>query len=290
MRNSFLNPLYSFCYVTLMAFVLFHANTVRAGSYTMKADCYEVGCNVVFNYDLNNTMVYQALDNAIHLPGLTMNEAVGLSGYPISIGSDVTPSPYGQMGAIGGWYKGGISGQVTYKTKEKIKEGSQICINGGLLYENGWKDGGYDVCDAFAVVPPDPSPKCTINNGSNINVSFGQIDRSDILESGPTKNTLTKPFTISCTGDDSVDFSIALNSTPASWNSKAIQSSNTNVGVITTWNSTDFTNGTTQNLTVTNGTASANLSFTPVRPANVSSDNISTGDFTASATLIVTQQ
>lgn len=56
------------------------------------------------------------------------------------------------------------------------------------------------------------------------------------------------------------------------------------------WNGNIVTNGNTQQLSVVNGSISVPLSFTPVKPTSVSYEDIKTGAFNASATLIITQQ
>lgn len=137
-------------------------------------------------------------------------------------------------------------------------------------------------------IPPTPTASCKINGGSDINVGFGQLERTDIGMGIGGEHVVQKIFTISCDDSNTHNFSVRMNMSPASWNIQAIQADKTNVGVITQWNGTVMANGATQNMAV-NGSASATLKFTPVRPDSVSSDQISTGTFSASATLIVTQ-
>ncbi|HEM8838470.1 TPA: fimbrial protein [Klebsiella aerogenes] len=138
-------------------------------------------------------------------------------------------------------------------------------------------------------IPPTPGDTCTINNGGNIDVNFGQLERSDMTPEGNSRTGQDKTFTISCTGSNTVDYTVQLQSTPATWNGDAIQSSNGSVGVKMTWDGTTMTNGTRKQMAV-NGSATANLTFVPVRSPAVSSDQIATGGFSASATLIVTKQ
>jgi len=50
-----------------------------------------------------------------------------------------------------------------------------------------------------------------------------------------------------------------------------------------------MSNGDSQKLEVVNGSKTIPLSFTPVKPASIGYEKMSTGDFNASATLILTQ-
>lgn len=152
----------------------------------------------------------------------------------------------------------------------------------GIFYHNG-------MCSSRGQIPPTPpGPSCSINNNSDINVSFGQIDRLEVGTTVGGQHTQSKSFTVSCTGNSTVNFNVSMNASPASWNGDAIQSSNSNIGVITTWNGNKFSNGASEHMTV-NGSSAVNLTFTPVHPSNIGNDKISVGGFSASATLIVTQ-
>lgn len=81
-----------------------------------------------------------------------------------------------------------------------------------------------------------------------------------------------------------------MSTTPTAWNNNAIRTSNNNVGVVMRWGGNIVTNGNTQKISVLNGSISVPLSFTPVKPTAVSYEDITTGAFNASATLIITQQ
>ncbi len=182
---------------------------------------------------------------------------------------------------------GAITGSITFTMTEN----------------NGWKNKPLYFCWVLytklgqpvrniycsTTITPVPTPACDVNSGRDISVSFGEIERTDIGTSAGGKNTVQKSFTLSCDDAAIHDFSVQMRSTPASWNGDAIQTSNKDVGVITQWNGATFTNGFSKNLSVW-GSTLITLSFTPVHRANWSTDNISTGNFTASATLIVNQQ
>ncbi|WP_073532250.1 fimbrial protein [Serratia marcescens] len=129
---------------------------------------------------------------------------------------------------------------------------------------------------------------CRVTTGDPINVSFGELERMDLGTAGTSDYTINKDFNISCSGPV-VDFNVQMNANPVSWNNDAIQTSNSNVGVVMRWNGNVMTTGSSQSMSV-NGSSTVKLSFTPVRPSAVSPDNISTGNFNTSATLVVSQQ
>lgn len=130
---------------------------------------------------------------------------------------------------------------------------------------------------------------CNIQSGNVLNIDFGQIERGEIVTSGTSLQTVTKNLTLVCNTNNPVDFEMGFITTPASWNSDAIATSNPNLGIITQWNGVTLTNGDTQQIQVVNGNLSIPLSFTPVHSSSVSTDKITTGAFNASATLVITK-
>lgn len=130
---------------------------------------------------------------------------------------------------------------------------------------------------------------CSVLSGSTFNVNLGQIERGDIVSGGTSSQTIVKNFNIICDAAHAVDFDVKMSLVSPSWNNKAIKTSNDNLGVEMLWNGQAVSNGASQRLSVTNGSATVPLSFTPVKPASLSFEDVSTGAFTASATLILTQ-
>lgn len=130
---------------------------------------------------------------------------------------------------------------------------------------------------------------CKVLSGSNFNVDLGQIERGDIVSGGTSSQTINKDFNIVCDAAHTVDFDVRMSLVSPAWNNKAIRTSNDNLGVEMRWNGQTVSDGVSQKLSVTNGSATVPLSFTPVKPASLSFDDIATGAFTASATLILTQ-
>jgi len=56
------------------------------------------------------------------------------------------------------------------------------------------------------------------------------VERMDLKASGTGNNTIKRSFGISCAGSVPVNFNIRMNSSPATWNGDAVQTSNSNVG------------------------------------------------------------
>lgn len=130
---------------------------------------------------------------------------------------------------------------------------------------------------------------CKLLSGSTFNVDLGQVERGDIVSGGTSSQTINKDLNIVCDAAHAVDFDVRMSLVSPAWNNKAIKTSNDNLGVEMRWNGTAVSDGVSQKLSVTNGSATVPLSFTPVKPSSLSSDNIATGAFTASATMILTQ-
>lgn len=209
-----------------------------------------------------------------------------VSGYPAWRGpGDGTVTPDPRMAKYPG--TGAITGTAKFTMGLNNKWRNKPLYYCWALYT----DLGHPIRNIYCsnTITPTPTTACDVNGGSDISVSFGGIERTDIGTSAGGKSTVQKSLTLSCDDTAIHDFSVQMRSTPASWNGDAIQTSNKDVGVITQWNGATLTNGSSQTLSV-RGSTSATLSFTPVHGAGWSTDNIATGSFTASATLVVTQQ
>lgn len=186
--------------------------------------------------------------------------------------------------ALGGSTSGTVStGYLTTRWNESLTLAKQLCLifNG----QGGDPQSTPNICTPISI----GGPVCTINGGGSMDVQFGNVERSLITpDATPSSISLQKNFSISCTGSQQVDFTIGMRATPTSWNHDAITTSNNNVGVAMSWNGQPMTDGSRQNMSVV-GSNTVTLTFTPVRPSNSSSDDIATGFFNGSATLVVTQ-
>jgi minor fimbrial subunit len=131
---------------------------------------------------------------------------------------------------------------------------------------------------------------CKIQSGTTLDVDLGQVERSDIVSGNTSVQTVKKDLNITCDGTGTVEFEVKMSAMPASWNNNAISTSNSDVGIEMRWNGNVMANGDSQKFSVVNGSTTVPLSFTPVKSSTVDFDKISTGVFSASATMIITQQ
>ncbi|NTX79556.1 hypothetical protein FCL49_11665 [Serratia proteamaculans] len=128
---------------------------------------------------------------------------------------------------------------------------------------------------------------CRMTTGEPINVNFGQVERGEISTTGATEQT--KAFTLSCVGSETHDFSVKLNMTPTSWSTSQLATSNPDLGVQVTVGGTVAKLGESFAMKVT-GSGSTTLGFSVLRNPKTKALDIATGDFSASGTLVVSEQ
>ncbi|OKB66836.1 hypothetical protein BHU62_09350 [Serratia marcescens] len=119
-------------------------------------------------------------------------------------------------------------------------------------------------------------------------VKLGEIDRNSI-GTEPGKASPVWPLTIQCQDMTPHDFMIRLSMTPTSWANDQVATSNQALGVNIREDGSPLSNNDTFSLPVT-GSASKPLTFYVLKNPAVANKAIPTGDFTAAATLIVTEQ
>ncbi|WP_337030471.1 fimbrial protein [Pantoea agglomerans] len=129
---------------------------------------------------------------------------------------------------------------------------------------------------------------CSVSTPS-IDVAFGQLERSEISTTLPASNDVSKTLTLNCTGTSVHNFAVKLNMTPVSWSNSQITTSNSVLGISVSKDGTVLNNGSSFDMSVT-ASGSAGLVFSVLRNPSQPSSSIATGDFTASATLVVTEQ
>ncbi|WP_368547378.1 fimbrial protein [Klebsiella pneumoniae] len=158
--------------------------------------------------------------------------------------------------------------------------------SGDLSYKQGYVWNFYSANDVNIT-----TSTCDVLSGDPINVSFGNIERSELRASGISRYTITKPLNIKCNGSDTMDLDVVLKpSSIASWNKNAILTNKKNLGVVTRWNGDIMNFNSKKTLKMTKGSATASLSFTPVLPDTATYDQVPTGSFKASASLVVSHQ
>jgi minor fimbrial subunit len=139
-----------------------------------------------------------------------------------------------------------------------------------------------------AVSIPNEQERCSV--GAPVpswDVQFANLERGLFPTAGGQEEK--KDITLSCTGSRTHDFNVKLNMTPTSWSSSQLVTSNPMLGVQVTVEGTPAKLGDSFTMRV-QGQGSKTLGFSVLRNPSVSGHDIATGDFTASGTLIVSEQ
>ena len=164
----------------------------------------------------------------------------------------------------------------------------------GVNFTTGWAIWGinytYPMGTVMCSVPINRvvADTCSVSTPS-IDVAFGQLERSEISTTLPASNDVSKTLTLNCSGTSVHNFSLKLNMTPVSWSNSQITTSNSALGISVSKDSTVLNNGSSFDMSVA-GSGTAGLVFSVLRNPSLPSSSIATGDFTASATLVVTEQ
>lgn len=138
--------------------------------------------------------------------------------------------------------------------------------------------------------PPVPDTTCTLNNGNDLNMNLGTIDRSQMPTVPGSGSMRHIPVPVECTGGD-VTVNMQLNYTPISLSAgEVIKSSSNGLGVSVVYDSKILSSTDITPVTFTAGSNSIDLAFQAVRDPTVEIKDVPTGAFTASAVLVMTQQ
>ncbi|EJD6371227.1 fimbrial protein [Providencia huaxiensis] len=126
---------------------------------------------------------------------------------------------------------------------------------------------------------------CQINNNQDINIDFGDIDNTRITQTGDSY-IKTIPLLYSCNTSISQDIKVTIIANPASFSSDLVSTSlRDDIGIMIKYNGLIVKPNTSFNTVLTNGTGQDVLEVAPV----INDPNKSiTGEFTASATLVMT--
>lgn len=140
-------------------------------------------------------------------------------------------------------------------------------------------------------LPVEP-PKCTLNGGTDLDVQLGQLERGDIpVKSGTSSAMVTKDISVNCEGNVEYNANMKLEFTPISVsNEKVISTSTTGLGVAVLYNGKAVEPGQTFPLSYQPGIHTLKLGFEAVRDPAIAATDLKTGDFTANAVLVFTEQ
>ncbi|WP_312585643.1 fimbrial protein [Atlantibacter sp.] len=148
-----------------------------------------------------------------------------------------------------------------------------------------------------AGVPPSPTPpppptSCSINNSNTLTVDLGTLERAK-LPTDPAAGSVSQktiPIPVNCTGG-AVSVKMNLSYTAITVAGKSVVKSSTNgLGVGIIYNDQVLAPGANTPLQFNEGANQLNLSFITVRDPSITLADISAGAFSASATLVLTQQ
>ncbi|MET4891740.1 fimbrial protein [Morganella morganii] len=145
-------------------------------------------------------------------------------------------------------------------------------------------------CEDAHKLPVEPV-KCTFNNGADLDVQLGKLERTDIAVKSGTTTPVTKDIAIKCDGNIVYSANMKLEFTPISVsNEQVVSTSTTGLGVAVLYNGKAVQPGQTFPLSYQPGIHTLTLGFEAVRDPAVAATDLKTGDFTASAVLVFTEQ
>ncbi|MEM7888923.1 fimbrial protein [Morganella morganii] len=143
--------------------------------------------------------------------------------------------------------------------------------------------------DAYKL-PVEP-PKCTLNGGTDLDVQLGKLERTDIAVKSGTTPPVTKDISIKCDGNIDYNATMKLEFTPISVsNEQVVSTSTTGLGVAVLYNGKTVQPGQTFPLSYQPGIHTLTLGFEAVRDPAINATDLKTGDFTANAILVFTEQ
>ncbi|MBT1713257.1 fimbrial protein [Enterobacter dykesii] len=139
-------------------------------------------------------------------------------------------------------------------------------------------------------ITPVVNTSCTINSGNALSVSLGSLDRAT-LPTTPSSGTAKHiKIPVSCTGGD-VTVSMNITYTAITIGStQAVKTSANGVGTAIIYNNAAVTPTSKATINLKSGSNTVDLGFQAIRDSAVAVKDIPTGAFTASATMVMTQQ
>lgn len=151
-------------------------------------------------------------------------------------------------------------------------------------------DGRGTFCADAHELPVEP-PKCTLNGGTDLDIQLGKLERTDIAVKSGTTTPVTKDISIKCDGNIVYNANMKLEFTPISVsNEQVVSTSTTGLGVAVLYNGKTVQPGQTFPLSYQPGIHTLTLGFEAVRDPAIAATDLKTGDFTANAVLVFTEQ
>lgn len=139
--------------------------------------------------------------------------------------------------------------------------------------------------------PLPPPFHCAFSDGSTLNISLGDVDRTEIGAVPGTLPGTEKNISITCTGNGSATYTIGFEYTAKNIAGTEMITSTANGLAVAMSLNDELVNPTdTYTRTYSTGTQTEKLTFEPVRDPSVKIGDIPTGAFSASAVMVLTVQ
>ncbi|OBU10920.1 fimbrial protein [Morganella psychrotolerans] len=151
-------------------------------------------------------------------------------------------------------------------------------------------DGRGKFCEDAYKLPVEP-PKCIFNSDADLDIQLGQLERGDIAVKAGASSPVTKDITVSCGGNIVYNANMKLDYTPISVsNDNVVSTSTKGLGVAVLYKGKAIQPGDSFPLSYQPGINTLTLGFEAVRDPAMASGDLKTGDFTANAVLVFTEQ
>lgn len=184
-----------------------------------------------------------------------------------------------------------VEQQPTYTLAGSTPDNVAFCYT--FVGEDGdeWSTSAQRTCQDAHVLPEEPAI-CYINYGGNLNVVLGTLERSKIPTTYNAGTPVTKTVPVMCSSDAAINVEMKVSYEAITVSgSEVIKTPSNGLGVAMLYNGTPIGPGTPAiSLTYQPGVSNLDLGFVAVRDPNVNLGDIPTGDFAASASLIMNQQ
>lgn len=175
----------------------------------------------------------------------------------------------------------------------RLVTASNMCVT--FVAPNGTEWSGIQGASIFctdALPLPNTPSWCSINNHqSGLNVNLGGLERENIATTPLTTQTVKKTIPITCVRDGATTFNMRFEYTPINISGQSLVVSSTNgLGIAIIYKGKVMSPTDLVTLSYASGNHTLDLEFEAVRDPNMKLADIKTGDFTANAVMIMTEQ
>lgn len=183
------------------------------------------------------------------------------------------------------------SGGLTNYTITMPHSACSVLIDSSGVYWSSPTDPA--TCSDGTALPQTPAD-CTINNGDSLNVALGTLERGSIstAPASGSPGNLKRDIPVLCTRDAGTTVSTTFKYTPVTFNGYEVISTNSNgLGVAVFYKGRVVGPSSAPIIeTFASGYTNREFEFQAVRDPAIALKDIPTGNFSASATMIMTQQ